>query len=100
MAFSGCIALRVIHTSTRSCDTAAAIRTIQVRVLTRNVLDVSILQYNPEKKMRKNTLRYLIFCYMVYTRLRVILVAEHRYVPFFLCMVRLGVIHTLVGRES
>ena len=72
---------------------------ISLRVPTR-IVDVSILQYNPEKKMRKNTLRYLIFCYMVYTRLRVILVAEHRYVPFFLYMVRLGVIHTLVGRES
>ena len=36
---------------------------------------------------------YFIFCYMVYTRLRVILVAGLRYVPFLMYVVLLGVVY-------
>ena len=36
---------------------------------------------------------YFIFCYMVYTRLRVILVAGLLYVPFLLYVVLLGVVY-------
>ena len=94
MAFSGCIALRVIHTSTRSCDTAAAIRTIQVRVLTRNVLDVSILQYNPKNIASVYTIFIYIHISTWYIHgYPVIRMAGLRYVPFFLYVVLLAVIH-------
>ena len=42
---------------------------------------------------------YFSFCYVVNTRIRVILVAELRYVPFHLHVVLLGIMY-LVGVKS
>ena len=47
MSFSGRVTWRDIYTSKCSCDTAA-VRTLQLRIQTRNIFDVSMLQLTLE----------------------------------------------------
>ena len=59
-------------------------------------------KYSTTPKILCTYIPCYIFCYMVYTRLRVMLVAGLRYVPFFLYVLLLGVINRsyLVSRNS
>ena len=65
---------------------------MQLRVPTRNILDVSLLQKNPEK-LRKVYTIFGFFLHGIYTRLRVTLGAGLSYVEFLVYVVLLRVIH-------
>ena len=66
MSFSGLVILRVLHiTSTCSCDTAA-IRIILIRVPTRIILDVSILQYSETPKILCNFIYHILYLVLYY----------------------------------
>ena len=94
--FSGRVTLRVVHTSAYSCDTAAATPKISLRV--QLIFFLTFPYYSKIRKIVRKYILYYVYCYMVYTRLRVILVAALCYVPFFLYAVPFGVIHrSLVG---
>ena len=57
------------------------------------VLFLTFPCYSKTPKILRKYIPYLMFCYMVYTRLRVILVAGLRYVPFLLYVALLRVIY-------
>ena len=92
MPFSGRVALRVIHTSTCSCDTAA-IRTIYLVITSTN--SYYSWRFHTAVIPRKYCviLHHIIFLvHGIYTTWR-ILVAGLRYVPFLLYVILLGVIY-------
>ena len=92
MSFPGRVALRVIHTSTCSCDTAA-IRTIYLVITSTN--SYYSWRFHTAVIPRKYCviLHHIIFLvHGIYTTWR-ILVAGLRYVPFLLYVILLGVIY-------
>ena len=90
MSFSGRFDLRPIHTIT--CDTAAVREKYIFEC--QPVLFSTFPQYSETPKILLNYIYTMhIFCYMVYERLGVILVAGRRCVPFFLYVVLPGVIY-------
>ena len=97
MSFSGRFTLRVIHTST--CFLWYSSNTRTYNIFTSTDSYYSWRFHTPVKPRKCCVSIYLVpyfyFCYMVYSRLRVILVAGLRYVPFLLyvVVVLLGVIH-------
>ena len=94
--FSGRVTLRVVHTSAYSCDTAAATPKISLRV--QLIFFLTFPYYSKIRKIVRKYILYYVYCYMVYTRLRVRQVAVLRHGPFSLYLVLLRVIH--IGRKS
>ena len=96
MSFSARVIMRVIPTGTCSCDTAA-INVYHINTSTNSYYSWRVHHYTtkPRKYCRsiETIVPYFMFYSMVYTWLRMILVAGLRCVPFLLYVVFLGAIY-------